>query len=245
MKFLEINREDELDYSGKESLNTICSNIFFSGRNLKKIAFTSCVAGEGKSYITMNVARNLTKRDMSVVLVDCDLRRSHMIKRYGVHAEDHILGMAHYLVGQAEIHDVIYSTNVPNLYIVPQGRDISDPVPLLGSTYFSQMIDTLAEEFDVVIIDTPPVGLVVDAAEIAKSCDGVVFIIEYGKTRRSEFVQAKKQIDLVNSRILGCVINKMTFNSLTSQRYYNKYQYTHYNNEYYTRSSKSGSRKRR
>jgi len=246
MKKLNITHPDNLDYSGDEALNTICSNIAFSGRDLKRIVFTSCTAGDGKSFITMNVAGSLAKRDKRVVLVDADLRRSHMVSNYGICTEgEPIRGLAHYLVGKAELEDVVYETNIPNFFLIPHGRDMNNPVPLLGSGYFAKIIDALAKHFDMVLIDTPPVGLVIDAAEIAECCDGVVFVVEYNKTKRSDFLQAKLQMEKTNCPILGCVINKMTFNNLSAQKYYNKYQYSHYNNEYYTSEKVGGQRRKR
>ena len=238
MKKATIVHIETMDYSGNEALNTICSNLTFAGRTFKKIVFTSCSAGEGKSYLTMQIAINLAKRGKRVVLVDADLRRSFMIKRNAIETSEEWVGLAHYLAGYSELNDILYSTNIADLYFVPIGRDVANPVPLLDSAYFSQLLDTLAANFDLVLVDAPPVGLVIDAAEIAQACDGVVFVIEYNKTRRREVRDAQKQMMQAECPILGCVINKVTFDSLSAKKYYNKSAYSHYNSSYYRRSSR-------
>lgn len=230
-----------LNYSGNEALNTICSNLNFAGRNIKKIVVTSCNAGEGKSYMTMQIAQNLAKRGKRVVIVDADLRKSFIIKKYGIETEGEWIGLAHYLVEYNSMDEIIYRlTNLYDVCFIPIGRDVANPVQILDTQLFPQLLDKLSEMFDVVIVDAPPIGLVIDAAEIAQSCDGAVFVIEYNKTRRKDILDAKKQLLQANCPILGAVVNKVTFESLGAKKYYNRSYYSHYSNEYYRRSSKSG-----
>lgn len=224
------------DYSGTESLNTICTNISFSGRDMKKIVFTSCAAGEGKSYMAMQVLQNLTRRGKRVVFVDADMRRSYLINRFGLTTDGEWQGLAHYLAGYCGIDDIIYETNFYGTCVIPVGRDVATPVPLLTSPYFSELLETLADQFDMILVDAPPVGLVVDAAEIARNCDGAVFVVEYNKTHRREMMEAKQQILQSGCPILGAILNKVTFDSLSAKKYYNKSYYSHYNSEYYRRS---------
>ncbi len=245
MKRAEFTNLEELDYSGTEALNTICSNLTFSGRDLKKIVITSCMAGEGKSFMTIHIVQNLARRGKRVVLVDADLRRSYMIKRYGLETEGEWRGLAHFLAGYDDLEDIVYATDIENVYIVPTGRDVANPIQLLDSPHFTELLDALSKRFDYVIVDAPPVGLVIDAAEIAKVCDGAVFVIEYDKTRRREIIDAQRQIAQAGCPVLGCIINKVTFDSLSAKKYYNKSYYSHYNNEYYRRDGKKSSKKER
>ena len=244
MKQATITNLEEMDYSGTEALNTICSNLTFSGRDLKKIVMTSCTAGEGKSFLTIHIVQNLARRGKRVVLVDADLRRSFLIKRYGIETEGEWRGLAHYLAGYDDLDDVVYATNYENVYIVPTGRDVANPVQLIDSPHFTDMLNALARRFDYVIVDAPPVGLVIDAAEIAKVCDGTVFVIEYNKTRRREIIDAQRQIAQSGCPVLGCIINKVTFDSLSAKKYYNRSYYSHYNNEYYRRDTGKKSTKK-
>lgn len=232
MRQTRIGRVEALDYAGTEALNAICSNLTFAGHNLHKILMTSCNAGEGKSFMTVQIAQNLAKRGKRVVVVDADLRRSFMVKRYEMSTNGEWIGLAHYLAGFNELEDVIYQSNLYQICVIPSGRDVSNPVPLLDSPSFAEMLDTLAANFDLVLVDAPPVGVVIDAAEIAQNCDGAVFTVEFGQTRRKELVAAKEQIEQAGCQVLGCIINKMTFDSISSKKYYNKAYYSHYSNEY-------------
>lgn len=237
MKQALIRRMEPLDYTGAESLNTICSNLTFAGHRIKKVVFTSCTAGEGKSYMTMQIMRNLARRGKRVVLVDADLRRSFLVKRYDIDVEGEGLGLAHYLAGHCPLDEAVYSTNIPGAYIIPSGRTVVNPIPLLNAPAFQSMLSALERQFDIVLIDAPPVGLVVDAAEIARCCDGTVLVVEYNKTRRRELAGAKKQIMQSGCTILGCIINKVSFDTLSAKKYYNRAYYSHYNNEYYRKKS--------
>ena len=236
MRTVILRQLEKLDYSGREQINTICSNLSFSGYDVKKVAITSSVAGEGKSYVTMQIALNMAKRDKRIVLVDADLRRSHMTGSYKMETDGELTGLAHYLTGQRNSSDIVYQTNIDNLFIVPQGRDLSNPVPMLNSNHFTKLIEELSQDFDMVLIDTPPVGLVIDAAEIARNSDGVVFIVSHNTTRRKELLEIVNQIEQTGCPILGCVLNKVSFKDISSRQYYNKYYYSHYDCAYYRRT---------
>ena len=235
MPILKLRISNKDDYVSREQFNTLCSNISFAGHKVKTIAITSCVAGEGKSYISMQIARNFTKRGKKVVLIDADLRKSRMASDYLYRYDDgEIVGLAHYLSGISTLNDVVYQTNVKNLFLVPEGRDLINPVPLLMTPQFQTMIHTLEGLCDLIIIDTPPVGLVVDAAEIARYTDGVIFVVKYQNTHRRELKEAQKTIEKSEVPILGCVLNQVEFKGISSKYYYNRSSYSHYyKNGYY------------
>ena len=233
MRKASIRHLKPLKYTGNESVNTICSNISFAGNNTRKVLLTSCNENEGKSYLSMQIAYTMAKRGRSVVLVDCDLRKSVMVSHFGITTTGDIKGLAHYLAGHNEIEDVIFGTNVKNLHIIPAGRDIANPIPLLLSQTFSDLLNELGNVYDLVIVDTPPVGVVIDAAEIAKCCDGVVFVVKYKHTHRRELIDAKQQIIQTGTPILGCILNDVKFDSISTKKYYGKSYYSHYG--YYRR----------
>ena len=233
MKKAVINQMKPLDYAGEEAMNTICTNLAFSGRNLKKIVFTSNVQSEGKSWTAMHILENLAKRGRRVVLVDADMRRSFMVQRYKIDVTGEVMGLAHYLTGQCELGDAIYQTNLYGACIIPAGRDVTNPVSLVDTPYFTQMIDLLSEQFDMVLVDAPPIGMVIDAAEIAASCDGTVLVIEYNKTRLRDVRECKRQMEQSGTPVLGCIINKVNFASISAKKYYNKSYYSHYRTGYY------------
>ena len=233
MKKVTIRQSMTLDYAGEEALNTICTNLAFSGRNLRKIVFTSNLQSEGKSWMAMHVLANLAQRGRKVVLVDADMRRSFLMQRYRMETEGEVFGLAHYLTGQCELEDAIYETNLDGACLIPAGRDVTNPVSLVDTPFFKQMLDTLSEKFDMVIVDTPPIGMVIDAAEIAASCDGTVLVLDYNKTRIREIRECKRQMEQSGTPVLGCIINKVSFASLSAKKYYNKSYYSHYRSGYY------------
>lgn len=233
MKKASIKHLQPLKYTGNEAINTICSNISFVGNDVKKVALTSCNESEGKSFLSMQIAYTMAKRGRRVIVVDADLRRSVLVSHFGITTEGDLKGLAHYLAGHNEIEEVIYQTNVENLYLVPVGRDVANPIPLLLSKAFTDLMKILSKEYDMVIVDTPPVGVVIDAAEIAKCCDGVIFVAKYRHTHRRELIDAKQQITQTGTPILGCILNDVTFDSISTKKYYGKSYYSHYG--YYRR----------
>lgn len=238
MRKATIKRFTAPDYSGTEAINTICTNLSFSGRNCKRIAFTSYMPGAGKTYISINVLYNLAKRGKRVLLVDADLRRSNIVSRLRMETDGEMLGLAHYLAGHCNLDDCIYETNLYGACIMPAGRDITSPMTLIDTPYFGEMLDHLATQFDLVLVDTPPVGVVIDAAEIGRRCDGCVLIVNYNTTRRRELVEVKNQMEQSGCPVLGCVINKVTFDTLSAKKYYNKGYYNHYyKSGYYGKSN--------
>lgn len=232
-----IRQMGALDYAGEEALNSICTNLTFAGRNLKKVIFTSNSQSEGKSWMAMHVLANLAQRGRRVVLVDADMRRSFLVQRYKIEfSAGEAYGLAHLLSGQCELDDAIYETNLHGACIIPAGRDVSNPVSLMDTPYFKQLLDELANHFDVVIVDAPPIGMVIDAAEIASSCDGTVLVVEYNRTRMKEIAECKRQMEQSGTPILGCIINKMTFDTISAKKYYNRSYYSHYRSGYYRKS---------
>ena len=228
MKKVTIRQSMTLDYAGEEALNTICTNLAFSGRNLRKIVFTSNLQSEGKSWMAMHVLANLAQRGRKVVLVDCDMRRSFLMQRYKMEADGEVFGLAHYLTGQCELEDATYETNLNGACLIPAGRDVTNPVSLVDTPFFKQMLDTLSEQYDMVLVDTPPIGMVIDAAEIAACCDGTVLVLDYNKTRIREIRECKRQMEQSGTPVLGCIINKVSFATLSAKKYYNKSYYSHY-----------------
>ena len=106
------------------------------------------------------------------------------------------------------------------------GREVANPVPLLNSQAFSDLLDYLARYFDMVLVDAPPVGMVIDAAEIAGRCDGVILLAKYNETRRREMLEAKRQIEQTGCPILGCVLNNVALASENGKKYGDKAYYS-------------------
>ncbi len=231
MQSANIQMSLDLDYAGTEAMNTICSNLIFSGKNVKKVVITSCEPNDGKSFVAMQVVYNMSKRGKRVLLLDADLRLSVLNSHYNIQLTGFGYGLAHYLSGQCQLEEAVYETNIPNVYLIPIGTDVQAPLSLIDTPDFENLLQSMAENFDLVIIDAPPVGLVIDAAEIAKSCDGSLIVLEYAKTHRRALQEARQQMERTGTPILGCILNKVSMDRLSTKKYYSyggKYGYSKY-----------------
>ncbi len=245
MNALLINKFDTLNYAAEEAMNTLCTNLTFAGSGTTRILLTSCHAQEGKSFISMNLMRTFAVMGKRVVHVDIDLRRSAIMSRFDLQMPLDGKGLAHYLTKQCEAEDVVYKTNIPNAYMVPVGRDVRNSVQLLNSDRFPALMEHLSREFDCIVVDAPPIGVVIDAAIIAKHCDGILFVVSDNEVRRRELYEAKQQIEKTGCPILGAVLNKAQFNTASSKRHYYKAYYSYYNGYYGKSSSTARLRKER
>lgn len=222
MKRVNIRKFPPLSYAAEEAINTLCTNISFAGENVKRIMLTSCHSSEGKTFITMNTMRSLAKLGKSVALVDADLRRSMIGSQYRLQfsQEEEPLGLSHFLAGQAGPDDVIYRTDINNAYLVPVGKTVVNSLPLLSSSRFGGLLNGLAQTVDYVLVDAPPVGMIIDAAEIAKSCDGIIIAVEYNNIRRRDLQEIKAQLEQSGTPILGVVMNKVDMTNYRNKKYY-------------------------
>ena len=245
MKNVAITLFPPLDYAAAEAINTLCTNLSFAGAAVKKIMITSCHASEGKSYLAMNIMRTMASLGKVVTLVDADLRRSQIGVEYGLqYSMPQPQGLTHYLAGMATLEDVVYATDIEGAYMVPVGREVSNSLSLLNTPRLPFLLDNLAKQMDFVIVDAPPVGVIIDAAEIAKSCDGTLFAVSYNEVARKELANAKRQIDQTGCRVLGAALNNIEMDSYTSRKYYNKSYYSHYNSEYLQPEKRRGRAKK-
>lgn len=223
MEFPEIN-----DYRMVEGLNQLKTNLSFCGKDIKVITMTSSVANEGKSAISLDLARTLAEGGKKILMVDADLRKSVMAARY--HIQGIEKGFSHYLTGQAEMDDIIYQTEIEGLYLTVAGPLSPDPTSLLDSEQFEGFIKKVRDEFDYVIIDAPPLGIVIDAVIIGKYTDGAVIVIEQGVIKRKIVQDVIKQLKRGEVRILGAVLNKVDERIGAYGSYDYKYSYSYYGN---------------
>lgn len=222
-----VLNSDELDFRTKEAFKTLRTNIEFSGSDVRVFCLTSCTPNEGKSNTAFELARSFAENGKKVLLVDGDLRKSVMRQRYRKGRVR--FGLSNYLIGKAPFDEVICLTNVKNLYMIFSGPIPPNPSELLGNYRFQEMIEEARNTFDYVIIDTPPLGSVIDAAVVAKHCDGAILVIESATISRRFARKVKEQMEVTNCKILGVVLNKV---DLVGKGYYGKY-YGRYYGKYY------------
>lgn len=219
METVAINNVTKLDFAGSEAYKTLRSNIQFCGSDVKVIGITSCTPNEGKSSVSLNLAVSLAESGKQVVFIDADLRKSVLIGRYKVNKP--IRGLSHYLSGINEEDEVVLEANVENLNMIFSGPVPPNPSELLGGEKFETLVKKLSEAYDYVIIDTPPLGSVIDSAVISKVCDGMVMVVEANNISYKFAQRVKGQLEKTGCRILGAVLNKVDVSRMDG--YYGKY----------------------
>lgn len=212
---------EEMDYSRKEALNSLRTNLQFSGVDKKVILFTSCTPNEGKSTVTMELARSLSESDKKVLLIDADLRKSVLVGRYHMQGKGEIKGLSHFLSGQNKLDDVIYHTDLNGLDIIVAGPVAPNPTELLGKELFKETLQELREQYDMILVDCPPLGWIIDAAVVAPFCDAAILVVESDAISYRYLQDVKKQLEITGIPILGVVLNKVKIGSGYSQ--YGKY----------------------
>ena len=214
-----------------ESLKTLRTNLMFSGPSVRVIGFTSFGPGEGKTTLSLQTAIAFAQLGKRVLLVDADLRKSVLAGQLQI--RNKIEGLSHYLSGLSNVNELLRETDIPGLYIMFAGMRVPNSTELLGSEYFARLVPALKEVFDYVIVDTAPVGQVVDCALMAPNMDGVVMVIDATRNSHKLERRVKKQLEKSGGKILGVVLNQV---DLTREYgYYGKY-YGDYN--YYTKDKK-------
>ncbi|MGT2686388.1 tyrosine-protein kinase [Streptococcus porcinus] len=218
-----IRSKRDLYLAAEEYYNSIRTNIQFSGRDLRVIVLTSVQPGEGKSTSSINLAVSFANAGFKTLLIDADIRNSVMSGTFK--SDEKYEGLSNYLSGNADLSHVISHTNISNLMIIPAGQVPPNPTTLLQNTNFNYMIDTLKEVFDYVIIDTPPIGLVIDSAIVAQKADASVLVTEAGVIKRRFVQKAKEQMEQSGAQFLGVILNKVehTVDSYGSYGSYGNY----------------------
>ena len=226
---INLEKNNKLDFKSNEAYKQLRTNILFCGRDIKVVCFTSSLPNEGKSNVSFNLAASFAESDKKVIFIDADLRRSIIVGRYK--PDQGVMGLTHYLSGMNSLDEVLYGTNIANLDMIFTGPVPPNPAELLGSDLFVELLQTLKEEYDYIIIDTPPLGSVIDSVIIAEHCDGVVLVVEANAISYKFVQKVKKQLEMGKCRILGAVLNKVDLNK--EHQYYGK-KYKRYEKQYYT-----------
>lgn len=222
---------DPASYEMKEEIRNLRTNLLFCGDDKRVLFVTSAIANEGKTEIVLRLAQSFTELQKKVLIIDIDFRKSVMMSRITSTPVEN--GLSHLLSGQKGLGDVICMTDMPGLHIIFAGPSVPNPTELLSGSRFGKMIDTLRERYDYIIIDTPPVGLVVDGLVIAKECDGAVIAMETGKIKRKFAAEVKRKIDNTKCPVLGVVLNKVDKKKATGYYggYYRKRYGSYYKND--------------
>lgn len=216
MKSTMIKLAGVADFFMQEAYKTLRTNLQFCGKDIQVIAITSCHENEGKTTISLNLARSLAELGKRVLVIDADMRKSVIAARHS--NAKNPAGLSEVLTGMAVLSDCIYSTQVDKLHIIFAGQYPPNPVELLNGKYFAELIAETRKVFDYVIVDTPPLGRVIDSAVVAPLCDGVIVVLADKTVRRKQAKEVVEQLRKSGSKILGVVRNSIGAKSTDNKK---------------------------
>lgn len=221
-----------------EAFRTIRTNIQFSNidKGIKSLVLTSSGPSEGKSTVISNLAITMAQAGKKVLLIDSDLRKPRIHKIFALNSYK---GLTNVIFYDLDYKEVIKFTPVDGLDILTSGPIPPNPAEILGSEKMKKFLKNVEEDYDLVLIDTPPIGVVTDAAVLASRCDGVILVCAVGQAIIDAVKNAKNALEKVNANILGVVLNKVP---MGKRGYYKYYYYQSYYEDEDTR--KKGRRKK-
>lgn len=200
---------DVLGFQVRESYKAARTNIAYSilKKGCKKVAFTSSTKSEGKTVTSINVASALAQQvDTKVLVVECDLRRPRVNTALKIEPTP---GLTNYLNDECSLEDIIRDTKIDNLKAIAYGAIPPNPSELLASEAMADLIKTAEKEYDYIIFDTPPVGIVIDAVPILKASDGVVIVARNNSTTYPELAKTVETVERTDAKIIGVILNRV------------------------------------
>ena len=200
MPILELAKKKKLSISRvEEYYNALRTNIQLSGENIKVIAVSSTFPGEGKTTTSTNLALTFANAGYKTLLIDADIRNSKMLG--GVfRSSEKITGLTEYLSGNTDLSQ--------GLFVITSGQASPNPTALVQSEKFEVMMDVLRRHYDYIIVDTPPIGMVIDATLISKFCDASMLVVASNVVKRKMVQKSKTQLEQSSTPFLGVILNK-------------------------------------
>ncbi|ANE46398.1 capsular biosynthesis protein [Paenibacillus swuensis] len=202
-----------------EAYRSLRTNIQFSAidTSVQVVMVGSAVPGEGKSTTAANLAIVYAQEGKKVLLMDCDLRKPTVHARFAVHNRN---GLTNVLSGNFTAKDIYRDTGVENLTVITSGPIPPNPSEMLASKKMTSLMEQFREEFDMIVLDTPPILAVTDALIVSSFSDGVLLVINSTTTKRSLVQKAKSSLDHVHANMLGVVLNNKKRADADTEYYY-------------------------
>lgn len=206
-----------------ECARSIRTNILFSSadRQLKLLTVSSPNPQEGKTTSVMYLGTTMAQSGQRVLLVDTDLRRPRLHKSVGVARGR---GITNLIFGDASYEDAIKTTEIPNLFVLPCGPTPPNPAELLLTNRFREILDELREQYDWILLDSPPLNGITDAVVLGKMSDGIILVVESGRTVREHLARARRSLGDVGANVLGVILNELDLDD-RKYGYYYRYPY--------------------
>lgn len=192
------------NFSYQEAYKALRTNLLLCGQDYKVILITSTDENEGKTTTALSLGRSLAELGKKVLVIDADMRKSVFASRYA--KTKRLSGLSEVLTGMGTFSECLCETQDANLHILSAGKYPPNPVELLNSRYFKNLVEGARKHFDFVIIDTPPLGRVIDAAVVAPVCDGAVLVMG-NKARSGQTKKVVSQLEKTGCNILGVIRN--------------------------------------
>lgn len=213
---------DKLSFAAAEAYKLLRTNLNFSlpdEGGCKIIGVTSALRGEGKSTTSVNIAYTMAQTGKRVLLLEADLRLPSIAKRLQISPRP---GVSNLLVGQCSGNDVVQESGLlRNLRVITAGDVPPNPAELLGSKQMEMVIKAMADVFDVIIIDLPPINIVSDALIVSKLLSGMVVVVRQDYCSQSDLAEVVRQLEFAKSKILGFVMTGSNIQQKNYKRYGN------------------------
>lgn len=213
--------------SAAEAYRMLRTSVLLSaaGHPPRTILVTSGEPGEGKTTTVINTAISLSQLGASVLIIDCDLRKPSAHTIFGM---DHVTGLSTYLSREVEIDDLIHPLQIPNLSLLPCGPIPPNPAELLSSDKMKNLLHAMAERYDHILLDSPPLISVTDPVILSTMVDGVILVVHGGKSTREIARRARQDLESVGAKIFGVVLNNVDlrrggYDGYYYYRYYSGY----------------------
>ena len=204
-----------------EQYRNIRTSIQYSNldKKLKTILVTSSTKNEGKTITTTNLAVNFAAIDKKkVLIIDCDLRNPSIHKEFGI---TNVGGLTDLLIEKNNIENYIKTTEIDNLHVLTAGVIPPNPSEILASKLMKDLLSDLKEIYDYIFIDTPPIGIVMDAGTLANKVDASILVVKSNGVEIKQLEETKRKLDAVNANIIGVVLN--AYKSEKDNNYYYAY----------------------
>lgn len=207
-----------------EAYRILRTNIQFSSpdKKIQSILITSSGPSEGKTTTSVNLAVTMAQAGSRTILIDCDQRKPKVHKLLSISNQ---IGLSNLLIEEVDMDEAVIHSGIENLDILSSGTRPPNPSELLASEKMQNFIECLKDKYDYIILDTPPVIMVTDAQILSKYADGCILVVASGEADREAAAKAKEQLEKVNAKILGVVLNKLETNRRGYYGYYYHYYY--------------------
>ena len=219
---IKLTTADNLRSPVAEAFRSFRTNIQFSNvdKHIKSIVVTSSVQGEGKSTVAFNLAVSTAQTEKKVLLIDTDFRKPSV---FSYIKPKHFMGLTNIIVQDIDYRDVLQvDDDLKNLDIIISGPIPPNPCEILGSAKMRNFMKELDQEYDMIILDSPPVGLFTDAAVLSTMVSGVILVCASGETKREDIGKSIDSLNKVGANLIGVVMNKVKHKKSSS---YNSYYY--------------------